>query len=149
MKITPERFKALIEAYGTQEKRWPQDERDAASTYLRENKSAQQLVQDNQILDDILEQYTVPSLVIIENRILKSTRELTRKTVIDQLLNWLLPHSERVLAWIWRPALVACFPLVCGIYLSNFYSFGIEQGSNSFEEELYMLSLNDYAEIQE
>ena len=69
--------------------------------------------------------------------------------LLDQALDWLLPRSDRLLAWIWRPALVACLPLVCGIYMANFFSFGITGPELAWEEELSLLALNDYAEIAE
>ena len=149
MIITPERFNTLIETYGTQAQRWPEDEREIAIAYLRTTPSARLIVEEYQELDDLLDLHCIPSLTLIEKRVLSNSLNLVRETLIDRLLNWLLPHSERVLAWIWRPALVAAFPLVFGIFLSNYYSFGIEQSSHSLEEELYMLSLNDYAEIQQ
>lgn len=149
MIITPERFKTLIEAYGTQAQRWPEDERQLAIAYLQLNPSAQRLVKEYQELDRLLDHHNIPSLTLIEKRVLSNTHRLVRETVVDRLLNWLVPHSERILGWIWRPALAAAFPLVFGIFLSNYYSFGIEQSGHSLEEELYMLSLNDYAEIQQ
>jgi hypothetical protein len=67
------------------------------------------------------------------------------------VLDWLIPRQSRGMAWAWRPALVACLPLICGIYMANFYSFGIELDSadNSWQEELYLISMNDYAELTE
>lgn len=149
MIITAERFQTLIEAYGTAPARWPEDEREAALGFLRENPSAQEIINEFKVLDDLLALNAIPSLALIEQRVLAKTKTRVRESWLDAVLNWLLPRSERVMAWIWRPALVACFPLICGIYLSNFYTFGIDHGSNTTEEELFMLSLNDYAEIQE
>jgi hypothetical protein len=149
MIITAERFQTLIEAYGTESARWPEDEREAASKFLRENVAAQQVFNEFEALDELLALNAIPSLALIEQRVLALTKTRVRESWLDVVLNCLLPRSERLMARIWRPALAACFPLIFGIYLSNFYTFGIDHGSNTIEEELLMLSLNDYAEIQE
>jgi len=33
--------------------------------------------------------------------------------------------------------------------MANFYSFGIDSVENAWQEELYLISMNDYAEITE
>lgn len=149
MKITPERFATIIEAYGSQPERWPENERDAALAYMEHHTPAQILVTEYRKLDELLDQFSATEISRLEQRMLEHVVDAVGNNLFDQLMDWLLPRSGRVLAWMWRPALVACLPLICGIYLGNYYSFGIDGTQNSREEELYMLSLNDYAEIQE
>ncbi|OGT74876.1 MAG: hypothetical protein A3H44_15280 [Gammaproteobacteria bacterium RIFCSPLOWO2_02_FULL_57_10] len=149
MKITPERFATIVEVYGSQPEHWPVEERAEASAFLAQNPSAQALVAEYQSLDAWLDQYRVPALPALEAHVLSQARNVSTGNAFDRLMDWLLPHSGRVLAWVWRPAMVACLPLICGIYLADYFSFGIESPQNSWEEELYLLSLNDYAETLE
>lgn len=149
MKITPERFATIIEVYGSQPERWPAEERAEAAAFLAQDHRAQALVAEYQSLDAWLDQYQVAALPTLEAHVLSQARNVSTGNAFDRLMDWLLPRSGRVLAWVWRPAMVACLPLVCGIYLADYFSFGIESTQNSWEEELYLLSLNDYAETLE
>ena len=50
---------------------------------------------------------------------------------------------------MWKPVAAACLPLVFGIILGNFYSFGVTFESDEieyWEDELSMLSFNNYSE---
>lgn len=149
MKITPERFATIIEIHGSQPEHWPVEERAEARAFLAQNSHAQTLLAEYRSLDAWLDQYQIPALPALETHVLSQARSVSTGNALDHLMDWLLPHSGRVLAWVWRPAMVACLPLVCGIYLADYYSFGIEGTQNSWEEELYLLSLNDYAETLE
>ncbi|MDP1932566.1 MAG: hypothetical protein Q8L60_14020 [Gammaproteobacteria bacterium] len=149
MKISPERFATIIEAYGSQPGRWPTDERAAASDYLAQSAQAQALVAEYQVLDEWLDHYRIVSLPALEQHVINQAQNISTGNAFDRLMDWLLPHSGRVLAWVWRPTMVACLPLICGIYLADYFSFGIDGTQNSWEEELYLLSLNDYAETLE
>ena len=146
MNMAPERFDRIIEAYGTRPERWPAEERAAALTYLHSNARAQELVASYSALDDLLDDYQVDGLTSLQQHVLVQTAIVSESTVLDRMLDWLLPRSERVVAWLWRPALVACLPLLCGLYLGSHFSFGIDNAQHSLEEEMSMLSLNDYAE---
>ncbi len=149
MKISPERFATVIEAYGSQPERWPADERAAAIAYLAHSAQAQALVAEYHALDEWLDQYQIVELPALESHVISQAKDISAGNAFDRLMDWLLPHSGRVLAWVWRPAMVACLPLVCGIFLADYFSFGIEGTQNSWEEELYLISLNDYAETLE
>ena len=149
MKITPERFATIIETCGSQPERWPADERAAITDHLAHDRHAQTLLADYRELDVLLDEYRVAALPGLEAHVLSQVRNTAAGNAFDRLMDWLLPHSGRLLAWVWRPAMVACLPLVCGIFLADYFSFGIDGTQNSWEEELYMLSLNDYAETLE
>lgn len=146
MNMAPERFDAIIEAYGSRPERWPAEERPAALAYLNSNPQAQALVASYSALDDLLDEYRVEGLTSLQQHVLVQTAIVSESTILDRVFEWLLPRSERVLAWFWRPALLACLPLLCGLYLGNHFSFGIDGTQHSWEEEMFMLSLNDYAE---
>jgi len=149
MNMTPERFAQIVETCGSQPERWPAEERLAAEAHCRESPQAQAMRAQFAQLDALLDALPVPAMPGLEQRVLRNVASLTRDSLLDQTLDWLLPHSDRLLAWVWRPTLVACLPLVCGIYMANFFSFGITGTEHTWEEELALLSLNDYAEIAE
>lgn len=149
MKMTALRFEQIVTAYGSESARWPVSERETALHYLAEHPAALALVEEYRELNHLLDAMQVPALAQMERRVIRSLQEATRDSLLDKVLDWLLPGQERGMAWAWRPALVACLPLICGIYMANFYSFGIEGAENSWQEELYLISMNDYAEITE
>ncbi len=149
MTISSERFAAIVEAYGTEPGRWPAEERSAAIAYCASHPEAQALIAEFRALDEMLDQFQVADLAVLQRNVLSQVARTSAGNISDRLLEWLLPHSERLMAWLWRPALVACLPLVCGILLADYFSFGIEGVQNSREEELYLLSLNDDAETFE
>lgn len=154
MNMTAQRFKQIVTAYGSEPVRWPAREREAALHYLAQNAAAQMIVEEYRELNHLLDAVQVPALAQMERRVIRSLQEATRDGFPDKILDWLLPRQNRGMAWAWRPALAACLPLICGIYMANFYSFGInsfgvESTENSWQEELYLISMNDYAEITE
>lgn len=149
MTLSSERFTAIVEAYGTEPARWPTEERTAAMTYCATHPETQALMTEFRALNEILNQFDVADLSVLERNVLGQAARTSAGNVFDHLLDWILPHSERLMAWLWRPALVACLPLVCGVLLADYFSFGIDGVQNSREEELYLLSLNDYTETFE
>ena len=154
MKMTAQRFEQIVTAYGSEPSRWPELEREAAQYYLANNSTAQTLVDEYRELCQLLDAVQVPELTQMERRVIRTLQEATRDSALDKILDWLLPRQQRGMAWAWRPALVACLPLICGIYMANFYTFGVDSFStdsaeNSWQEELYLISMNDYAEIPE
>lgn len=149
MTISSERFAAIVEAYGTEPARWPAEERSAAIAHCAKYPEAQALIAELRAVDEMLDQFQVADLSVLQRNVLNQVARTSAGNAFDRLLEWLLPHSERLMAWLWRPALVACLPLVCGILLADYFSFGIEGVQNSREEELYLLSLNDYTETFE
>lgn len=149
MNMTPERFAQIVETCGSRPERWPAQERMDAEAYSHQNAQAQELCAQYARLETLLDGLSVPAMPGLEQRVLRRAASLTRDSLFDRALDWLLPRSDRLLAWIWRPALVACLPLVCGIYMANFFSFGIAAPEVAWEEELSLLALNDYAEIAE
>ncbi|MES3006925.1 MAG: hypothetical protein V4751_04050 [Pseudomonadota bacterium] len=149
MTISSERFTAIVEAYGAQPARWPTEERTQALAYCAAHPEAQAMLEEFQMLDDMLDQFSVADMSSLQRNVLNQVARTSAGNAFDLLLDWLVPHSERLMGWLWRPALVACLPLVCGILLADYFSFGIDGVQNSREEELYLLSLNDYTETFE
>lgn len=153
MTMTAQRFEQIVTAYGSEPSRWPAAEREAALHYLTITPSANGLIEEYRELNSLLDSVCVPELGSMEQRVLRALQEATRESLLDRVMEWLLPRQGRGMAWAWRPALIACLPLICGIYMANFYSFGVDTGidtaENSWQEELYLISMNDYAEISE
>ena len=49
----------------------------------------------------------------------------------------------------WRPLSAACLPMLVGIVMSNYFTFGVDvadQGFQAWDDELVMLSLTDTSE---
>lgn len=142
-------FQHLLETHGTDFQRWPDGEQNLeafiASTPAAEAMLKQALLLD-EMLADIARNTEFPDLAGLQQKIL--VRELPRQptSLVQQLLDWISPRQEQLLQTFWRPALLACLPLVFGLYLGTQFSFGIEEIPNDWEEELMLLSLNDYAE---
>jgi hypothetical protein len=149
MNMTAQRFALLVESYGTESARWPVNEREAAMAFIAEHAWAQSLLEEHRVVDLALDHMAVPAMNAMERRIMIALNEATRDSLFDRAMDWLVPHRQDGMAWAWRPALLACLPLICGIYMANFYSFGIDNAENSWQEELYLISMNDYAEISE
>lgn len=61
MTMTLERLRILIEAYGAEPSRWPEDERGAAATLLAESAEARALVAEEAALDRLLARYDNPA----------------------------------------------------------------------------------------
>jgi hypothetical protein len=66
---------------------------------------------------------------------------------MDRLLTWLLPSSDLPLRQLWRPVAVACLPLAIGLLVGFQVELMPEAYATTVEEELYLISLSDYAEI--
>tara|TARA_R110001592_G_scaffold6898_3_gene38062 strand:+ start:448 stop:891 length:444 start_codon:yes stop_codon:yes gene_type:complete len=147
--MTAQRFEQIVTAYGSEPARWPAQEREAAIQFLAENPAEKSLIEGYRELNMLLDAMPLPAFTQMEQRVIRSLHEKTRDSLLDRVLDWLIPRQQRGMAWALRPALVACLPLVCGIYMANFYSFGIDSAENSWQEELYLISMNDYAEITE
>ena len=99
-------------------------------------------------LEQQLDVLPVPIFEGLEAKILSQPLPPRTISPLDTLLDWLLPNSEFTLR-LWQPVAAACLPLAFGIVLGNFYSFGVTFESDEmeyWEDELTMLSLNNYSE---
>lgn len=72
---------------------------------------------------------------------------------MERLASWMLPQPGHVWTQLWRPAAAACLPLVLGLYIGGQMEIGAGLNAtdvyvvSSEEEELYLISLSDYAEV--
>ncbi|MGN6583240.1 MAG: hypothetical protein ACTHJV_06015 [Rhizobiaceae bacterium] len=59
--MTPERFAELVEIYGSEPRRWPEGQRDAAASYVETHpQDAEKTLQAARRLDEALDRYAVP-----------------------------------------------------------------------------------------
>ncbi len=150
--MTLERFSQILASYGCDPARWPASEQQAASAFLASNSGAKDLWDEQAALDKHLDTFQVVDDTNLIHRILIQPLPAQPVSFVDRTIAWLLPSSDQLRSMFWRPTLAACLPLLFGLYLGNHFSFGIESYDNfesttSFwEQELALLSLDDYAE---
>ena len=90
----------------------------------------------------------MPNFPGLESRILNQPLPERNRGLFEAAVNWLMPEGS-LGNQVWRPAIAACIPLVFGIVLGNYFSFGIGVEDDGFQywgDELAMLSLTDYPE---
>ena len=146
--ITFDEFSRLIVVHGANLAAWPSDLQIAGEDFLATSEEARALMKDYLELEQQLDVLPVPMFSGLEAKILGQSLPPRTPSLLEQLLEWLLPNSGFTLR-LWQPVAAACLPLVFGIVLGNFYSFGVTFESDEmeyWEDELTMLSLNNYSE---
>ena len=146
--ITLDEFSRLIVVHGSNLAAWPSDLQLAGEGFLASSREAQALMKDYLELEQQLDVLPVPIFEGLAAKILSQPLPPRSISPLDTLLDWLLPNSEFTLR-LWQPVAAACLPLAFGIVLGNFYSFGVTFESDEleyWEDELTMLSLNNYSE---
>ena len=143
-----EEFGKIVDSYGSESSAWPMELREECSSFVAASLTARTLIKQQRELEILLDQVAVPNFPELESRILNQRLPARKITLLEQLLAWLMPENSFG-KQIWRPAMLACLPLVFGIVIGNFFSFGIGLENDGFaywDDELTMLSLNDYTE---
>ncbi|MCH2324473.1 MAG: hypothetical protein MK317_07205 [Pseudomonadales bacterium] len=144
-------FSQEIEIYGADSAMWPEDLREDLEAFLAKNESARSLLSEYSQLEQSLDKIAVPDFPGLETRVLNQALSPRQQSLFVSLISWLLP-TENFGANLWRPALAACLPLVFGIVLGNYYSFGISSEVDEFdywEDELAMIALTDISESED
>ncbi len=155
--MTLDDLEQLLDRYGSQPGSWPTELRQTALVLISRSTDAQQLLDHysdsehklDRLLDLLASQETVPEFPGLEVKVMHQQLPERSRPLIDSLLDWLLPKSGFTGSKLWRPVVAACLPLLFGMLLSNVFSFGIDSNLNNIEnwdDELYLLSLNDYVE---
>lgn len=147
--LTSQRFARLLASYGADPVRWPDAERAAALSFLDDNVSARAMLREAMELDQWLQSPAsqVPTFAGLEARLLQHRLPLATRSTLERLLAWLLPAHSFELGQLWRPLAVACLPLVIGLLVGFQVELVPEVYATTLEEELYLISLSDYAEI--
>ncbi len=139
MKI--DRFTRILEAYGTNEDNWPQDERHAARQLLQSSDECSAILKSFSTLDYRLDEYLPRHSVVSSMSILESLP----RPVIDRIISWLIPGPGEN---PWRPLMAGSLPLVLGIIIGASTLgelFGFEDSADNWEDEIYLLALDDSA----
>ena len=148
MTMTLQEFSDILDRCGAEPMAWPHPERAACRALLESDITARTLLLEHQRLAQALNQLQVPAMPALEARVLNQSLPARTRSAIDRALDWLLPVNP-VGSVFWRPIMAACLPLLFGILVGNFFSFGVtaeNQGFEFWDDELYVLSLNDYTE---
>ena len=146
-----ERFTLIVESYGADSQQWPGDERVEALEFSRTLTDAMSLLDQAAELDQHLALFELPnselSVQRIEMGILSALKQGTLKQgrlkqgTLERLLDWVLPDFDDLAHTLWRPALVACVPLLFGV------AIGLTLTNNTYElssdEELSLLAFTD------
>jgi len=141
-------FTRIIDLYGAEAARWPKRVRAECERFVANNVQARALLNQQWVVDELLEQIETPQFSGLESRVLNQALPEQNSGPFDAIIEWLIPSSGATQNY-WRPAIAACLPLVFGIVLANYFSFGVGIESDGFQywgDELAMLSLTDYTE---
>ncbi len=144
--MNKEEFIALIEAQGTAAANWPQNLRSEIELLLAQDSSAADALAEYRELETLMLRMPVPDFTAATARIALSDLPPQPLSKLEAMLNWLFPYSGSGL--VWRPALLACLPLLFGVAMGNYYNFGVSSDPllQDWDDELAMISLNDYSE---
>lgn len=147
--MSSQRFAQLLASYGADAARWPEAERAAAQTFLDNNAGTRAMVCDALALDQWLQAPAsqVPVFSGLEARLLRHKLPSATRGAPERLLAWLVPATRLELRQLWRPLAVACLPLAIGLLVGFRFELAPEAYATTVEEELYLISLSDYAEI--
>jgi hypothetical protein len=103
-----EQFRVLLDAYGGNADRWPQNERSTARALVESSEEARRLVHDATALDRLLDAAeTLPTTRALEERILAAFPERPRK-------RW-----PRALAENWIPGAAMACSLALGLLVGT------------------------------
>jgi anti-sigma-K factor RskA len=139
-KMTLERLRAVIEAYGASAQRWPETERAAAATLLAESAEARALVTAAAPLDDLLDAVpaVTPTATLRAAVLARSPRTRARRgegwrAFIGELGGWRLAGA------------VLAASLVLGIVSGGWLSLGQTAAETASPDLLQLAQLDDSA----
>ncbi|MFT6437415.1 MAG: hypothetical protein ACJAVI_005489 [Candidatus Azotimanducaceae bacterium] len=151
LEMNIQKFRKLLGAYGTNSEVWPSADKETALRFLDVDPEAKSVVAEFRRLDEILNADVVTESSTLKMNILKqiqssnitgsdSTSSDTDTDLIARIWNWLAPQSNGALV-IWRPAMVACIPLLAGIYLGTMMDTSNDENLLEWEEDIYVMGL--------
>jgi len=148
MNMPREQFIQMLDICGADFRRWPAALRSQAQQCVQHDPELQALWQQASALDSALDCFAVPAFHGLEQRLLQMQLPARPAGSLERIVEWLVPEGSALrYAW-WRPAALACVPLLFGVVIglqSDMYAdYSVVL---SVEEELYFISLSDYAEV--
>lgn len=138
-----QRFTAILEAYGSEPSRWPEKERHAMLQFIAANPQTKIQCSAEAQLDQLLDSAEIdaPSSSLV-GTIMASLPNRSQVELIDTLLAWLFPASNRYLTWLWRPAVAVTLPLAIGFILgAGSVSYAGVDEWDSWQEEIYISAI--------
>ena len=135
----------IFEVYGSKPEGWPVDKVKEIYDLLETNSDAISLKKEFDEMDQTLNELYLPNFDNLTQQILDRQLPQRNSNLATNLLNWIWPAHPSI--WFfWRPISAAALPLLFGIFLGNYFSFGINYESSDSEywaEELTILALID------
>ena len=135
----------IFEVYGSKPEGWPVDKVKEIYDLLETNSDAISLKEEFDEMDQTLNELYLPNFDNLTQQILDRQLPQRNSSLATDLLNWIWP-AHRSIRHFWRPISAAALPLLFGIFLGNYFSFGINYESSDSEywaEELTILALID------
>ena len=135
----------IFEVYGSKPEGWPVDKVKEIYDLLETNSDAISLKKEFDEMDQTLNELYLPDVDRLTQQILDRQLPQRNSNLATDLLNWIWP-AHRSIWYFWRPISAAALPLLFGIFLGNYFSFGINYESSDSEywaEELTILALID------
>ena len=133
------RVRELIDAYGADDSRWPDDERDAALTVCAESTLMQEYRLQARALDQSMDAYHIPPSLTVDAILRQIPEHAASESEADWLgrfIDWCLPND---LPQLWRPAIAACLPILVGAYMDS--TSGLLADSDEWSEsERYLFA---------
>ena len=119
-KMTEQRFRSLVEAYGGDPARWPVDEREAALGLLETSATARAAVDEARALDAVLGKVSAPLVPSeLTSRLLADFTRASRRWSPGRLAVW-LADAVWPGAPLWQPAMAFGLALAIGIGVATF-----------------------------
>ena len=141
-------FTTALDTYGSDLNKWPATLAAQAQALLATDSDCRQLLAQQDSVAQLLENLPQPVFPGLETRILHQSLPARSRSWADQVVDWLIPEQGFSTQW-WRPLSAACLPMLVGIVMSNYFTFGVvvaDQGFQTWDDELVMLSLTDPSE---
>lgn len=134
-----ERFKQIVDSYGTRTESWPEAERAAATDLIQSTGEAREYLEAAKHLDELLDRYQPAVDESRQQQLVNSIVSGTRAGLIERMINWLTPDAEAILISIWRPALAMSMPLLLGVAIGINYS---TEDSFTDDEVRYLMAVS-------
>jgi hypothetical protein len=134
--MTPERFSALIDAYGGDPKRWPAAERAEALVYLARTPGAQTLVDDALRLDALIDRLA-PPVAATDHRLLAERAAATAQERPAAVLPFKAKPRRPPFGWAWARAGALAAAGIAGLIVGMGNVTDTAQRSTGSALELY------------
>ena len=141
-----ERLQQLLEGYGADPARWPDEERLSAKQLLSTSEGATAMLEKARRLDEQLDAYVLDEDPARYQSLYDGIMIRTKRGIhwTERLIAWMFPARDSLNA-LWRPTLAAGMPLIAGILLG----IAVPTGNNlSTDEELSLLGLSDANQLE-